>query len=175
MHPVDLAVQQYFLYARTSGVTEFMYLLTILFDFSFFNLIVLFCVGILVWQIRGRMYAYLFILSVSAAAIFSYALKTIFDVARPAGGVMSAFGSSFPSYHATVAMVFFLMLAYIFDKVLRPHWRVVFNSACVASALLVSWSRVYLGVHWLSDVLGGMALGIIISWLSVVIFKKIKL
>jgi len=40
--------------------------------------------------------------------------------------------------------------------------------------LLVSFSRVYLGVHWFSDVLGGMILGGAISWVFISLFKRSK-
>ena len=80
--------------------------------------------------------------------------------------VMRSYKSSFsfPSSHATNIMgaMFFLGLA--FRKVL---WPLVFI------AVLVAYSRVYIGVHWTSDILVGMAIGALLGWLAWFAFKKI--
>jgi undecaprenyl-diphosphatase len=67
--------------------------------------------------------------------------------------------SSFPSGHATSSMVFFLTLALVLSESTR--WR----GAAVSAALLLSFfigiSRIMLGVHWPSDVVGGWAFGLL--------------
>jgi undecaprenyl-diphosphatase len=171
MHSLDLFAQNYFSLVRTSELTEYMYLLTILFDFSVQFVLVSFCIAGLIRIVRGIRYAFLFMFSLSSAGVIIYFLKLFFDVARPAGGVMSAFGQSFPSGHATIVTVFFIMLMYIFDDFLSSVWRIIFNSACIGMIIFVSFSRIYLGVHWLSDVIGGLCLGSVISYLSVAVFN----
>ena len=61
---------------------------------------------------------------------------------------------SFPSGHATGTMVMAVWFGYHYKKWL-PYF--------LTFALIISFSRVYVGVHWTSDVLGGMLLGFIIS------------
>lgn len=66
---------------------------------------------------------------------------------------------SFPSGHAVASVAFFLLLAYFGWQVLGPWQRVVWALACAALALVIAISRVYLGVHYPTDVVGGAALG----------------
>lgn len=64
---------------------------------------------------------------------------------------------SFPSGHATSSMVFYLALA--IALVGHNRWRRTAISAAVVLSLLIGTSRVMLGVHWPSDVVGGWAFG----------------
>lgn len=172
MNSIDIFVQNYFSTARTSGMTEFMYLLTTLFDLSVLFIITTFCVGGLIYIVRNFKYTVLFWFSLILGAVFVYVLKLLFNVNRPVDAVISAFGQSFPSYHATISTIFFVMLMYIFDGHFNSPKRTIFNTFCVAGILLVSFSRVYLGAHWLSDVLGGIVLGSLISFVAVKIFRR---
>lgn len=166
MHSIDLVVQNYLSSARTPAITSLMYMVSKFFDLSFYSVAVVILVGLLVYMFRGRRYAFLFILSLTAGVILAYFAKSFFNVGRPIDEVMSVFGQSFPSYHATIATVFFGMLMYTFDTYFKRFWRVIFNSLCVFIILLVSFSRLYLGVHWLSDVLGGIILGICVCLMA---------
>lgn len=70
---------------------------------------------------------------------------------------------SFPSGHAIMSAVFLGLLAYFGIGLLRhsAEWiRAAWGAACLAGALLVAASRVWLGVHYLSDVVAGFALGV---------------
>jgi membrane-associated phospholipid phosphatase len=78
-------------------------------------------------------------------------------------------GFSFPSGHATATATFYPLLAWIATRQ-RPRLRVTALALSVAFALFVGLGRLYLGLHWPSDVLAGWALGatqssVAIAWL----------
>lgn len=89
------------------------------------------------------------------------ALKELIDRPRPMDGLVDANGSSYPSGHATYAVIYTWLAVIVMVRV-RPGWR--YGTALLTAGLvltaLVGLSRVYLGVHYLSDVSGGWALGV---------------
>jgi len=174
MHSLDLFVQSYFSSIRSPGLTEYMYLLSSFFDVSVYSILVVFCFSYFIYLVRGARFAYLFVAALASGAVIVYILKIIFNTARPTDEVMAAFGTSFPSYHAAIATVFFVMLMYVFDTYFNAISRRIFNMLCVASLCLVALSRVYLGVHWLSDVIGGIALGVVVSYICIFGFKRFE-
>jgi membrane protein DedA with SNARE-associated domain/membrane-associated phospholipid phosphatase len=88
-------------------------------------------------------------------------LKQAVDRPRPAGGLVSASGFSFPSGHASHS-VFYLWAALTIVVRLRPGMArgTLVVIAGIALTALVGLSRVYLHVHYFSDVSGGWALGV---------------
>jgi len=174
MHATDTLIQNQLSLLRTPSVTEFLYLVTIIFDFSIHFILVAICVAILIYLFRGKRHTILFVSAISLGALLVYLMKIYFNVPRPDGGVMEVFGKSFPSGHATVATIFFIMLMYSFDKYLSSAKRNMFNLFCLLGIVLVSFSRIYLGVHWFSDVLFGVFLGSLICYLVVYVSDRVR-
>lgn len=74
--------------------------------------------------------------------------------------LMTPHGFSFPSGHATLAMAMAVVFSHHFPKS---------RAAVYTLAVLIGFSRVYFGVHYLSDVLGGFLLGAVLGRLSIIL------
>jgi undecaprenyl-diphosphatase len=118
--------------------------------------------GVLAWRGLWTEFAALAV-AVALILIAVPVAKEIVDRPRPEGGLVEVSGSGYPSGHAAHS-VFYAWLALTVAIRARPGWR--YGSALVATGLvvtaLVGLSRVYLGVHYLSDVNGGWGLGVLV-------------
>ena len=134
---------------------------------------------VLAFYLKGwKLAAILLVVSTTGGSLLTAVLKAVFGRARPElfeSGYAASF-YSFPSGHATVAVGFYGALTLILAYRLRgfARWAVV---ACgVSLVLLIGYSRLYLGVHYPTDVLAGFLaaplwvifVGVVyVVWLSV--------
>ena len=99
------------------------------------------------------------------------------SIARPRPPVVAqlvhASGYSFPSGHTTTATLAYPMLGWLLS-LLIPAWRNTLWTAAAGIAVAVGLSRVYLGVHWPTDVLGGWCLGLCWLLLGVGLVEAIR-
>jgi len=111
----------------------------------------------LLWRGAGRRPALLFAGTAVAANLASSLLKNLFDRSRPdlIPHLDHVSSWSYPSGHATSVTA----IALAFALLAPPPWRRVATGCAAAVILLTALSRVMLGVHWPSDVLGGAMLG----------------
>lgn len=135
--------------------------LTALGSITVLTLITLFALGFLLLQ-EKRGAALLVLLSVGGGMIISTLLKLGIDRPRPDlvphGDV--TFTSSFPSGHSMLSAVVYLTLGALLARVVeRRRLKAYLLVVAIALTLLVGLSRVYLGVHWPTDVLAGWSAG----------------
>lgn len=113
--------------------------------------------------LSGRRSAALLVaVSIGGGALLSSVLKFGFDRPRPdlVPHAVEVYSASFPSGHAMLSAVTYLTLGALIARV-EPRWRtkIFVIGLAVVTTLLVGVSRIYLGVHWPTDVLGGWCLG----------------
>ena len=125
------------------------------------SLVVLLLAGLFT-ALRRRRDAALLLLSTGAGVALSVGLKQLFGRERPdmALRAVEAMNPSFPSGHAMMSAVVFLTVGALSARFAqRRRVKAFALGAAVAATLLVGVTRVYLGVHWPSDVLAGWCVG----------------
>jgi len=111
------------------------------------------------------------LLGVAGGAFLVLPIKEVVHRLRPELHLTTASGFSFPSDHATVAVLFFGFLLTLLLPVSSSRLvRWVLWGCSLFGFGLISLTRIYLGVHWFSDVLGGWLLGL--AWLCLTILLK---
>jgi undecaprenyl-diphosphatase len=128
-------------------------------------------VAVVVLAIRRqwRLTAYLLVTGVGEL-VLDPVLKALVGRLRPvvAHPIAHGNGDSFPSGHALGSIVCYGALFLVFLPVARGTWRRVFTAVIVTLIAAIGISRLLLGVHYISDVLGGWTLGI--TWLGITAF-----
>jgi len=115
---------------------------------------------------QWRLATYL-VVTGAGALVLDPVLKSLVGRLRPvlAHPVAHAPGNSFPSGHALGSLVCYGAIFVVFIPAARGRWRTVFTVVIAVLVALIGISRILLGVHYLSDVLGGWAIGV--AWLGV--------
>jgi undecaprenyl-diphosphatase len=118
---------------------------------------------------QWRLAAYLLVAG-AGALVLDPVLKSLVGRLRPvvAHPVAHGTGNSFPSGHSLGSIVCYGAILLVFLPAARGRWRATFITAILALIALIGISRILLGVHYLSDVVGGWAIGI--TWLGVTAF-----
>ncbi|WP_405085587.1 phosphatase PAP2 family protein [Microbispora sp. NBC_01389] len=115
-----------------------------------------------------------FVVATSLGALILYAvLKLLIGRLRPvvAEPVATATGMSFPSGHSMSSLVSYGVLLMVFAPLAPRRARALAVAAVAALVVLVGFTRVALGVHHLSDVIGGWLLGLVWLWVTAAAFR----
>jgi membrane-associated phospholipid phosphatase len=118
---------------------------------------------------RWRLAAYLLVTG-AGALVLGPVLKSLVGRLRPvvAHPIAHGAGNSFPSGHSLGSIVCYGAVLLVFLPAARGRWRAVFIAVTVTLVALIGISRILLGVHYLSDVVGAWSLGI--AWLGLTAF-----
>lgn len=128
------------------------------------TVILLAVTGWLLWRRLLRLAAFAAV-TVLMSSLLNNGVKLLVHRARPlvVHPVAHAGGNSFPSGHAQAALVGYGVLLLVFLPALRGVWRRIALAVAIVMVLAIGFSRVGLGVHYVSDVLAGYILGA--AWL----------
>ncbi len=127
--------------------------------------------AVVLLAIRRRSWLAIYLLVAGAGELtLDPVLKALVGRLRPvvAHPIAHGNGDSFPSGHALGSIVCYGALFLVFLPATRGIWRRVFTAVIVTLIAAIGVSRLLLGVHYISDVLGGWALGV--TWLGITAF-----
>ncbi|OYV40450.1 MAG: hypothetical protein B7Z80_04465 [Rhodospirillales bacterium 20-64-7] len=125
----------------------------------------------LAWQRAWRAASY-GVATVAGASIFAVLLKALLHQARP-GALYNGWNAySFPSSHATVSAALYGFLVVLVGREVSARASMAATLAAVSLVGAIAFSRLYLGAHWLSDVLAGLAVGVAWSALLGIVYLQ---
>ncbi len=169
--PLNLVIERLIVGMRTPALTTLVVGFAKFGNPFLFSALSVFIAVILVMK-RNSYDAALFIVTLIIAVGSLTILKNIFQITRPPSEIYHVDGWSFPSGHATVATTFFFLISYIFfGKVRTLQKKTLLIAGSIVGAILVSFSRLYLGAHWALDILAGIALGLLSVSFTVLMFS----
>lgn len=132
--------------------------------------IISFIVAAYVYIKKSKKKAIFLGLAMATTGVAIKILKEVFQRARPLNSIVQESGFSFPSGHATAAVVFVGTLFYFFTSRRKELPATLMAASLI---LLIGITRLYLRVHWLTDVLGGFVLGGLILMLAIFAYNKL--
>jgi len=129
----------------------------------------------------GKFYPYIFAGTYILSVGLNYVIKELVGRARPYEAfkditcIYGDFGSSMPSGHAVSVMVIAIFTCYMVFRLSDKKW---FKAliCCLMGALIASvvTARLYLGIHYPTDIIMGLLIGIVMSIIGILIFKKLS-
>jgi len=171
---VDADVNSWAVSIQSTSFTQIAKIIHYLFGTTALSIIT-FLIAVYLLYKRYRNYALLLVGGMLGELLIVAILKRLIDATRPLNGIIQETGFSFPSGHATAAVVFCGLLAYfIWQHFKSRNWRMLSVVFFASISLLVGFTRIYLNVHWLSDVVGAYSLGIFWLTFSIVAFRLQK-
>ncbi len=160
---LDISVASLARESRNAPADEIMTVITMLGDTVVMTAL---AVTIIVWLVWHKAYraAWAAGIAIAATKLFELALKYGVHRARPTElAYAGASQYSFPSGHATMAAVIFGILAVLVSHAMGRWARAVVYAVCAAAVVAIAYSRIYLGAHWLTDVLAGLLFGAVMT------------
>lgn len=161
---------------RNKGLTNFFKILT-----YFGSIATLAILAVIMAIVCKPIWVKIFsVVNIGAVAVFCWVVKHIIQRPRPEGvALITETGFSFPSAHAMGSVVFYGFLIFLMWKYLKNKpLNIVFSIVLPILTVFVGYSRIYLGVHYFTDIIVGFVSGV--AYLAVAIFvfelldKKIK-
>ena len=169
---LNVAVFQFFESIQSPALTSFSKFVAVITEPLLLLVLAVVISGFFYFNGKKSQAVFLFSVSV-VTALTNEGLKQIFRVSRPVSTLIQETGFSFPSGHTTFAVVFFTLITYIFMMGSSLRTKVFAYVVSSVIVLIIAFTRIYLQVHWSTDVVGGLVLGGIILVLSILIYKKI--
>lgn len=125
---------------------------------------------------KHRAQAVLFVVALAGTGILNQTLKFIFKRQRPdINRLIDIGGYSFPSGHTMIAFSLYTILGYILWRNLKNSWsRLGIMLLAVFMIIMIAISRIYLGVHYPSDIVGGFLASSVFLFLIIAMYQRFQ-
>jgi membrane-associated phospholipid phosphatase len=167
---IDRHIAEWLFSERTPEIAAFLYVFTKLCSIK---AVLAVTVVVLVVLMVNKLYYHMqsVLISVIGSGITIYLGKKIFEVARPHElAYYPEYSFSFPSGHATIAVGLYGMLSYFLIRQYKTmRFGAVMTLVLLIFLVLIGFSRLYLGVHYFSDIIAGYLLGSLCALLGITV------
>ncbi len=171
LEPLNAVIESVVVNMRTPLLTTFLVWITRIGNPFVFASVAVF-ISVMMILKKNAYDAMLFLTALVIAVVALTILRNVFQINRPVSNIYSADGWSFPSGHATVATAFFFLLSHAFwGKLKTVKSKTLLIVGSIVGALLICFSRLYLGAHWTLDILAGVALGLLSVSFTILMFN----
>ncbi len=172
--PIDFKVDQWLWHGRAEWPAQAFYYFTYLGE-AYFVAVVTVIAVVYLWFKTDKAKAYGLAVSAVGSVGTVLMLKHLIARPRPVHSFYAETLASFPSAHATLAVaVYGLLFYYLISSVRQPWQKTALHLISALFILLLGFSRLYLGVHYLSDVVAGYAVGFVWLTAGVLVEKNLK-
>jgi len=137
--------------------------------------LVIVCVLSLVTLFAKKYWSIFLVDMMITSTLITQVLKFLIARSRPGIGfhLVYAVGFSYPSGHTVAAVTFYGSLMWLIGKsTLNKLYKWIINSILCSLVLSIGYSRIYLGVHYFTDVLGGILLGLCLLLIGTYFYEK---
>ncbi|PIC58237.1 phosphatase PAP2 family protein [Sporosarcina sp. P12(2017)] len=161
--------------AESPGLTSIMKLFTTIGSTTSVVLLAILTLGVLLWK-KHRAQAVLFAIVLAGTGILNQVLKFIFKRERPDfNRLIDIGGYSFPSGHTMMAFSLYTILTYIlWRNVKNTGSQVVIIILAAMMIVMIAVSRIYLGVHFPSDIVGGVLASSVWLFASIAFYQRFQ-
>ncbi|MDE2463783.1 MAG: VTT domain-containing protein [Alphaproteobacteria bacterium] len=167
----DVAVFQLLQGLRTGWIDRIVVAITELGDATVLLAVTFATLCWFAWRRNWRAVIYE-VAAVGVASLFSILVKLTMHQSRPSIGYGGLDFFSFPSGHTTASTALFAFLAIIVAWEVRRRWQLAVTAGAGLLVGTIAFSRVYLGAHWLSDILAGITFGL--AWASLLAIAYLR-
>jgi membrane-associated phospholipid phosphatase len=173
--PIDVSVERFVQSYHPIGLMLFMEFIS-WFGYSLQSTGMILLTGILLTYLGLHWEALVIVLGSAAVVLLNGVIKFVVHRPRPSANLVDVIrqvsGFSFPSGHVMFYTFFFGFLFFLLFTVLRRSWmRTTLLAVCSLMLIFVGPSRIYLGAHWPSDVMGAYLIGILCLWAIIRIYQ----
>ena len=171
--PFDNAVRAWFVSHQNPTVYKIAYVITLVGSPTVMVLVAI-AAGAWLYHRHGRSKAGVIVAAPAAGGLLSGVIKLLYGRARPAGAaVFNERTFSFPSGHAATSAAVMVTLCYVLARERIISWPTAIVIGGIVP-LIVGLTRLYLDVHWTTDVVGGWTVGLFVAAMSAALYERLR-
>ena len=114
-----------------------------------------------------------FSISILICLLVTNLIKIIIGRGRPLDTLIDVTGYSFPSAHSSISMLVYGYLGILINRYYIGKHKYLYIILCILMVFLTGLSRIYFNVHYITDVIAGFSLGLIILYFSNIALKRL--